>query len=156
MPRRSFTIERKLSILGEQERERLSNNEICRRHAITLQQLKDWKKNRQRLMNARRNLRSLHQGRRPIYEQFEDEIARFILEKRDPKMHSYNQGRDSKTAHGLSRFCREVIQLESGLGASVHPSKAVLDTEDYEKCHSVRRGGHCSSERVSRVDPFKI
>ena len=82
---RSFTVSRKLSIIAEQERESLSNNEICHRRNIQSNQLRTWKSQKDVLLNSARSLRKIHPGRPLIYRGGEERIEQFILSMRAQK-----------------------------------------------------------------------
>jgi hypothetical protein len=80
--RRSYTIRQKLEILEEQTRERISNSEICRRHSLTLQQLKNWRESRNEMLVTSRRKRSLHIGNPSIYTHHVEALKDYILERR--------------------------------------------------------------------------
>lgn len=80
--RRSFTIARKLEILEEQNANALSNNEICRRHGLNLNQLNKWKESRPNFILRSKRLRSLHPGNQSIYKEHESAIVDYIHTRR--------------------------------------------------------------------------
>ena len=85
-PARRFSVSDKLKMVATAN-ERLAAGEslrsICRDFTIQPNQLRDWKRDIQKLSHAQKNKKSLHQGREGYLRKFEEPIVEWILNMRE-------------------------------------------------------------------------
>lgn len=78
-----FTMRQRLAILREQEVTRVSDGELCRRYNIQHTQLNRWKLSLTQIRMAGGRRLSLQQGRRPEFWELEDELLRYVHDRRE-------------------------------------------------------------------------